>query len=147
VVRAFHGARIDEAVRHFHALATDVDEVPVTLSEQRQSMRLHIVGYAGHNRLMDGLRLPGESPCRAPKPAFVLACYSEKYFRSALEAAGVKPLLLTTTYVAPEGYLTEAVLRATGENLSKAAIRTRAVQAYARWQRLPPARIDSIFSR
>jgi hypothetical protein len=106
------------------------------------------MGYAGHNRLMDGKTLPPAAKGgRSPVPSFVLACKSEPYFGEALEKAGARPLVTTSTLMAPEGYLVDAIARGLGENLGPAELRKRAVAAYAKWQRLTPKQAGSVFAK
>jgi hypothetical protein len=147
VLRAVHGDKIEEAVRGFWQAATEGAEVSFLDGERARSERVHVVGYAGHNRLMDGLRLPAvPEESGDALPSFVLACYSERYFSAALRKAGSEPLVTTRTCMAPEGYLIDAVLVALGENLSAFEVRRRAVAAYAKWQRLSQRQAEWIFA-
>ncbi len=156
VLSAIHGNRIDQAVGNFWELAQSSDDSPMFVEfvdgDATRRVRIHVAGYAGHNRLMDGVVLP--APKAEPNvdeavrgiPSFVLACYSEKYFSRALRAAGSQQLVLTRTYMAPEGYVISALATALGDNLSAPAVRTRTVEAYAKWQRLTPKQAGAIFS-
>ncbi len=147
VLDAVHGAHIDEAVRGFWQTATRGAQVEFSDSGQQRSVRVHVVGYDGHNRLMDGTRLPGTA-ARSPRaiPSFVLACYSASWFSPSLRAAGSEPLVMTRALMAPEGYVLDAVLRGLGDNESEKAIRRRAVRAYAAWQRLSFGQASRIFA-
>ena len=64
-----------------------------------------LVVFIGHNALMDAL-IP-LAPGHAAKPcdAAVLCCLSENYFRARLEAAGLRPVLLTTQRMYPGSFL------------------------------------------
>jgi hypothetical protein len=111
-------------------------------------VKIGVAGYAGHNRLMDGKKLPPARPQKgAPVPSFVLACRSEAYFGEALERAGSQPLVTTATLMAPEGYLIDALAQGLGENLGPVELRKRAVAAYAKWQRLTARQAGSVFAR
>jgi hypothetical protein len=146
VLDAIHGARIDDAVRRFYAAATGGASLTLTDRGRQRRVRVSSAGYAGHNRLMDGLKLPEPAANReGALPSFVLACYSDKYFSAALERAGATPLVTTTTYMAPEGYVVEATVRALGENLPATEVRAAAARAYAHWQRLDRASAEWIF--
>ncbi len=96
-----------------------------------------MVGYAGHNRLMDNVKLPPKPPPdRArPIPSFVLACFSERYFGPSLREAGARPLVTTRSYMAPEGYLVRAVAEGLADNDSPDALRRRAALAQRSWQK------------
>src|SRR5690606_34419626 len=99
VLRAVHGDRIDQAVLDFFRGSTEGATVEWTTPEgEARVARAHVVGYAGHNRLMDGLELPAADasrPQRSGLPAsFVLACHSENYFSESLRALGSAPLVM-----------------------------------------------------
>jgi hypothetical protein len=96
---------------------------------------------------MDGKKLPPVTGARAPVPSFVLACKSEPYFGEALEKAGSRPLVTTSTLMAPEGYLIDAVAKGLGDNAGPVELRRRAVAAYAKWQRLTLKQAGSVFAR
>jgi hypothetical protein len=152
VLRAIHGDRIDDAVRDFWRGSTEgaTVELPDLTAGSRRA-RAHVVGYAGHNRLMDGLELPSfqRSPkrFRSAPASFVLACYSEDYFGPSLRDAAAAPLVMTRALMAPEGYVIDAVVRALGENSTGPMLRKRVVRAYASWQQIPEDQASLIFSR
>ncbi len=149
VLDAYHGDHIDRAVEAFWQIATRGGQVRFRDGEKEREERVSVAGYAGHNRLMDGVRLPpppGAADAPAPVPSFVLACASEPYFGPSLRAAGSETVVMTRALMAPEGYVLEAVVGAIGENASAAEARNRAVAAYARWQRLSPGAAGWIFA-
>jgi hypothetical protein len=137
VLDAFHGQRIDDAVARFFHAATAGEQLVIDDGERERTLDVHVVGYAGHNRLMDGKDLPalGEGE-RRPIPAFMLACHSGAYFSSALEAAGSTPLVMTRQLMAPEGYVVEATTRALGGGSSQRESIRAAVHAYAKYQKI-----------
>ena len=94
---------------------------------------------------MDGLVLPPAPAVKAAVPSFVLACYSHRYFATALDAAGSALLLSMRALMAPEGYLIDALARALGDNAPRAAVRARAVATYAQWQRLSVGTASPMF--
>ena len=151
VLEAIHGSHIDQAVEKLWSVATRGGQVRFVDATGPRTERVHVVGYAGHNRLMDGIPFPPALPPRAPGdhpvPVFVLACNSEGYFSPALRQAGSLPLVMTRSLMAPEGYVVDAVLRGLGDNLSAAGIRELAVRAYAKWQRLSVRQASVIFAR
>lgn len=148
VMQAVHGASIDRAVDHLWTLATEGGRVSFQDGDRRRDERIGVVGYAGHNRLMDGKTLPrASSGGRAPIPSFILACVSESYFGASLEGAGSLPLVMTRSLMAPEAYLIDAIARGLGENLPARELRKRAVAAYGKWQKLTPRQAGSVFAK
>lgn len=148
VLEAVHGDAIDHAVERMWTTATAGARVSFADGERERTAAVHVVGYAGHNRMMDGLRLPEVSaPSSAALPAFVLACYYESYFSGSLRRAGSWPLVMTRALMAPEGYLLDAVLQGLGDNDSESALRRRAVLAYAKWQKLSFGAASTIFAK
>lgn len=148
VLDAYHGDSIDTAVEVFWRRATLGGVVHFRDGDKDREERVSIAGYAGHNRLMDGLRLStipknGASPI----PSFVLACESEQYFGEALRAAGSETLVMTRSLMAPEGYVLDAVVRAIGDHARPKQIRASAVKAYAKWQKLSESAAGTIFAK
>jgi hypothetical protein len=148
VLDAYHGDSIDQAVDMFWHRATKGGIVHFRDGDKDREERVSIVGYAGHNRLMDGVRLPAvPKEGASPIPSFVLACASEQYFGPSLRAAGSETLVMTRTLMAPEGYVLDAVVRAIGERAAPAQIRASAVKAYAKWQNLSESVAGTIFAK
>ncbi len=146
VLDAVHGDRIDQAVSGFWASATGGEKLLIDDGTRPRELAVHITGYVGHNRLMDGLELPEPKASSAAIPSFVLACYSENYFGKKLRRAGSEPLVMTKQLMAPEGYVLHAVLTGIGDNKDQKQIRLGAVQAYAKWQKLSHGTASWIFA-
>ena len=149
ILRAVHGEAIETAVDDFYALAVGGGNATFGHGDARRTVAVHVAGYAGHNRLMDGYRLKRVevSATPSPIPSFVIACKSAPYFDTALRDHGSVPLVMTRDYVAPEGYAIEALVNALGDNAAPREVRTRVVRAYARWQRISEHVASTIFSR
>ena len=149
VMRAVNGDAIEAAIDEFYELATRGGRVRFDESGSPREERVHVVGYAGHNRLMDGYRLRDVDRPEAAEalPAFVIACRSAPYFSAALTAHGSTPLVMTRDLVAPEGYVIEALVNALGTNSAPREIRARVISAYARWQKLSENVAATIFAR
>lgn len=137
VLQAVHGSYINDAVARFWETATRGGCVSFRDGDREREERIHVVGYAGHNRLMDGVKLPAKPSDQdaSPIPSFVLACFSEKYFGPSLREAGARPLVTTRSYMAPEGYLVRAIAEGLGRNESPDALRERAATAQRSWQK------------
>ncbi len=146
VLEAIHGDEIDRAVGRFFGAATGGARVRFHDGDRDRDEAVHVVGYAGHNRLMDGLELPARARSEAALPSFVLACYSESYFAGALDAAGSTSLVTTRSLMAPEGYVVDAAVKALGDNATSREVRDGVVRAYAKWQRLSFGRASPMFS-
>jgi hypothetical protein len=150
VLEAVHGDAIDLAVKRFYRLATEGGRVRFQDGGRERDERVHVAGYAGHNRLMDGVKLPPAPAARgegsAPIPSFVMACQSDAYFSEGLRLGGSEPIVMTRALMAPEGYVVEAIARALGENASPRDVRARAVAAYSKWASLPLGTASWIFA-
>ena len=130
-LEAWSGNNTDQAIERFWNIATGGGQV----SFQGRSETIHAVGYAGYNRLMDDVELPGPASGQAI-PSFVLAKSSERTFGRKLREAGSFPLITTKGSMAPEGYTIMAAARALADNYSPRAIRVRMIEDYKRHQRI-----------
>lgn len=146
ILDAVHGDSIDSAVAGFWDTASHGSTLSFDESGTTRTVSVHVAGYVGHNRMMDGLNLADTAADEEAVPSFVLACYSESYFGKKLRRAGSEPLVTTRQLMAPEGYVLDAVLRAIGDGVDQRAIRRSAVRAYAKWQKLSPGVASSIFA-
>jgi hypothetical protein len=146
IADAYRGSQIRQAIVDFlNAAAGEPVRGPhepenAALSRSRLIAvpdRADLVVYVGHEGLMD-FSLPAlphtdRKDARA-REAIVLACVSKSYFWHPLLAAGAKPLLWTTSLMAPEAYTLKSALDGwvLGENASQ--IRERAAAAYSKYQ-------------
>jgi len=146
VFQAVHGAAIDQAVSLFWSTALRGGEVRFRDGDRERAERIHVAGYAGHNRMLDrsAAPLPTIEPT-APVPSFVIACDSASTFTAPLRRAGSAPLVMTRALVAPEGYVIDTLARALGENASRAVLQDRVIETYARWQRIPTPTARRVF--
>jgi len=147
VLDAVHGDAINRAVSGFWSAAASGERLSIVDGGRTRALSVHVAGYVGHNRLMDGVALPEAKPSPAALPSFVLACYSESYFGTKLRKAGSTPLVTTRQLMAPEGYVLDAVLRGIGDGDDRSKIRERAVSAYAKWQKLSHGVASGIFAK
>ena len=150
VLEAYHGAQIDRALGRFFRLSGRGGRVRFDDGGKQRDERVHVAGYAGHDRLMDGVAIPsfGEAtPGSAAVSSFVMACYSEGYFGAPLRRAGSAPLVMTRALMAPEGYVVDAMARALADNAPRAELRASVVAAYAKWQRLGTGVVGGMFAK
>ena len=129
---AWRGKHIDQAMLAFmQAAATP----PASNAPE-------MVMFVGHDGLMDGVhaKLPQTFAKHTghAKQAAVLACYSDRFFRSHLVAAGAQPSVTTYSLMAPEGYVVEAIARSFAAGGDPTAQRRAAGLAYAQYQRITP---------
>lgn len=138
VADAWDGAHIREAVTRFLRMAAGRAGESVSSGSRALAAggNAHLVGYVGHNGLMDfGLPVPA-ADLRAPsRSAIVLACASKPYFVDILRAAGAFPLLLTTGLMAPEAYTLDAVVASWAGGAAGPQVRDAAARAYHRYQK------------
>lgn len=106
-----------------------------------------LAAFIGHNGLMD-FSLPAPTPIRplAGKPAVVLCCASDQYFRPLLTPCGSQLLLSTRQLMYPGSFLLHDALEGwlAGEN--RTAIRARAGRAYARNQKISQRAALGVFA-
>jgi hypothetical protein len=137
VLSAYAGDRINDAVMTFWKAASSGAMVTIHTPDPRK-LQVGVVGYAGHDRLMDGVELPSEPKTTSADaiPSFVFACYSKKYFKPSLDRVGSETLAMTKALMAPEGYTVDAMARALGDNRPRSAVVRQVVESYAKWQRI-----------
>ncbi len=95
-----------------------------------------LCAFIGHNVLMDGAI--NELGKRAAKPvdAIVLCCQSESYFKKRLTSLGARPVLLTTQFMYPGGFLLRDTLPLWAKGSSLADLQSAAGASYARNQKI-----------
>jgi hypothetical protein len=147
VLDAFRGDHIDSVVDTFFNEAAAGKSLSFDDGGKRRTVAVSVVGYAGHNRMMDGKKPPAISDRAGlePIPSFVMACHSRSYFEDALSRRGSDMLLMTKQLMAPEGYVVDAIVGAVAENVDRAAIKRRAIAAYAKWQKIDEKVAATIF--
>ncbi len=65
-----------------------------------------LIVYSGHNGLMDyPWKIFGEVKAKKAKKVAILACQSKYFFKPSFASTNIKPLILTKSNMAPEGYL------------------------------------------
>lgn len=142
VVDAWAGDKIDEALTRFFREAERGGSIG--------GERVDVVGYTGHNRMMDGTEPPAalaeSDKRRAPIPSFVMACRSKSWFAAPLAARGSRGLLFTSDLMAPEGYVLEALVTELGRDAGLRSVRRAVVAAYAKFQRIEERVASRIFA-
>lgn len=160
IADAYDGQYIKNTTQDFFKYAQGLESIE--LSTQTESTTHHIAGggaadfiiYAGHNGLMDWpvsdvfapqpsatLSLdtqpePTSTRLQTQRRAAVFACKSQSYFSQPLVQTGIAPALLTTDFMAPEGYVVFAAVNAYSKNSSLQQLREQVATAYSHYQKL-----------
>jgi len=141
-LEAWNGNATDDAIAQFWKIATEGGSI----TYDGGTARIHAVGYAGYNRLMDDLKLPPAPSSQArPIPSFVFARDSELTFGDALRRARSFPLSTTRGTMAPEGYVIDEAARSLGDNNSPRMLRARLIETYKKWQHIEGAEASFTF--
>lgn len=96
----------------------------------------HIVGYAGHNHLMDapGYEFP-EVTRQRPVGFFALACMTSSYLGGRLPGKNRRALLLTRTFMYPGAFTINGLARALAAGGTQHEIFMGGVRQYAKHQK------------
>ena len=133
--KAYRGTAIQACIEDFEAAI--------------QGRSYDLVVYIGHNGLMD-FTLPVPTPPNAATntPAcIVLCCRSEAYFKPRIEAAGGRPVLLTTQLMYPGSFILHASAEGWLNGEPPAQIRERAGEAYAANQKISKKAALGVFAK
>jgi hypothetical protein len=150
LAEAWQGRHIAGATRHFlemtrgqHAESLRIDGREIAAGGAAQ-----LIGYAGHNGLMDfsAPDLPAAAVSGAPRVAVVLACYSDEYFSALLRPHAV-PLVTTASLMAPEAYVLDAIVAHWFASSKPDEVIEAAARAYARYQKISDRSARRIFHR
>lgn len=133
--RAYRGTAMKKCIQDFEAAI--------------QSQRHGMVVFIGHNGLMDFTLPDPVRPARQTNvtDCVVLCCKSEAYFKTRIENAGGRPVLLTTQLMYPGSFILHDVAEGWLNNESPAALRDRAGQAYAANQKISKKAATGVFAR
>ena len=133
--RAYRGTAIKRCIQDFEAAI------------QRRSFDM--VVFIGHNGLMDfTLPVPAKPAGQTNGPdCVVLCCKSESYFRSRIESAGGRPVLLTTQLMYPGSFILLAVAEGWLNGATLPGLRERAGEAYAANQKLSKKAGVGVFAK
>jgi hypothetical protein len=106
----------------------------------------HVVGYAGHNHLMDdpSFRFP-RARRRAPIGFFALCCLSAPYLARELTSRPASALLLTMDLMYPGAFTVDGLVQGLTEAQPQASVFQRGVEHYARFQRREMRRLRWAF--
>jgi hypothetical protein len=138
VADAYQGARIKVAIEDFLNAAAGNNHKTLQVGGSTLGVcgAADLIAYVGHNGLMDfDVNQPAPNKDARSKAAMVLACRSEPYFHSRLKQLKCRPVLLTTGFMAPEGYVLEAAVNGWLAGEKSELIRDRVARAYDKYQK------------
>jgi hypothetical protein len=94
-----------------------------------------LIGFNGHNGLMDTSITPLQNKSSNEKDAIFIACISNDYFLEHFLLAKAYPLLLTTNLLAPEAYVISNIIDSWANLESGIQIRLSAAKGYHQYQK------------
>ncbi|MEM7035581.1 MAG: hypothetical protein AAF570_01305 [Bacteroidota bacterium] len=137
VADAYDGAHMEACLNDFLGALAGKKQATKTIDGQELALygKADLVGFNGHNGLMDmTVPEPANADSRQ-KDAVVIACASHGYFADPLANAGGYPLVCTTHLLAPEAYVMRAILDAWGAGEPASEVRLAAGRAYHKYQK------------
>lgn len=137
IADAYRGDKMKECLDDFYnALAISKEStIDVNGKNIKIGSNADLVGFNGHNGMMD-VEIEYKKNKNVPaKDAIVIACASHGFFTPNLQVSGGYPLLTTTNLLAPEAYVVEAVISAWAENKNGDEIVHAAGVAYNEYQK------------
>lgn len=138
IADAYDGQYIKQCTEDFlhSACGKMSDTYPVGDKQIGMHGNAQMLAYIGHDGLMDfELSDTFVNSDNKKRDVIILACYSKHYFSKHLKAAQVNPLVWSTNLMAPEAYTVHDAISGYVNNESNEQIRTRAANAYAKYQK------------
>lgn len=155
IADAYRGLAIKKATEDFLCAAAGLNNEQVMISTSADSIKSfldlcesNMIVYVGHNGLMDFdlEQYPQPSADYKPKDAVILACASKHYFKEILAGLEIFPLIWTEGLCAPEAYVLEEVIDGWLNMEGTEQIRTRAADAYSKYQKCSIRAAKQIFT-
>ncbi len=106
----------------------------------------HVVGYAGHNHLMDdpSYKFPAATR-KTPVAFFALACMTSPYLKGHLPGENRRALLMTRTLMYPGAFTIDGLARALARAATQKQVFMSGVRRYAAAQKRPISAIRRAF--
>jgi hypothetical protein len=149
VAIAYRGKRIREATDAFVREVAAERGGELRLRDGRSleiGGRGHVVGYLGHNHLMEAwdYRFPASSR-KAPLGYFALSCLNAPYLARPLRSRATRALLVTQSLMFPGPFVVEGLLAGLAAGAPQREVYARGVELYARHQKRPERAIRWAF--
>jgi hypothetical protein len=110
----------------------------------------HVIGYIGHNYLLDVSDAASPSPAQtanlAPRGTFALSCLGEGWIRPRISREGVHILLLNRGLTYPGAWTLGGVVEGLAHGESGRGIQRAATAHFARGKNKPAATLARVFS-
>jgi hypothetical protein len=142
IADAYEGSEIKSAVTDFLSAAAGITKENLSVKMNAAEVSLAIAGaadlvvYVGHDAFMDFQVAPiTGTKGNKPRRTVVLACASRSFFGPYIRQTVAEPLLWTTGLMVPEAYTLKAALDGWIAREDDEAIRSRAAQAYDKYQK------------
>ena len=146
VADAYDGQYIKEATQDFldFSAGAHVKNIPFQKQALAAGGQADMVVYIGHNFLMEYVMTQGPKPPavdemmrnhNVKRQAAVFACQSKRYFSESILKTGTRPLITTTTNMAPEAYSLNALVNGWVEGKTPQQIHEDIAQAYHKYQK------------
>ena len=146
VADAYDGQYIKEATQDFldFSAGAHAKNIPFEKQALAGGGQANLVVYIGHNLLMEYLITEGPKPPvvnelmrteNIKRQAAVFACQSKRYFSEPIQKTGTRPLITTTTNMAPEAYSLNALVNGWVEGKTSQQIHEDIAQAYHKYQK------------
>ena len=104
-----------------------------------------MVAFTGHNGLMDNNVSEHINKNAKQKDAVVIACISHSYFKEKLNYLNAYPLVTTTSLMAPEAYVLNAIINSWANMDDEKTIFLNAATAYSNYQKCSLKAAKNIF--
>ena len=137
IADAYDGAHMKHTLNDFMASLAGKKTGKIVIGEKSLAAwgGADLIGFNGHNGLMDMNVSPQTNIDGRKKDAVVIACASHSYFVEHLARSGGYPLVCTTNLLAPEAYVLRNVLDAWGKGEPAPEVRLAAGRAYNQYQK------------
>ena len=147
---AYRGKRIDLATKQLVHQVARGGGATIKLPSGRTIAtggKGHIVGYAGHNHLMDvtDFRFPARSR-KGHLGFFALSCRSAPYLARAMTSPQTHALLLSRTLMYPGAFTIDGLIQGLARAKPQRQVYLGGVKYYARFQRTSERRIRWAFT-
>lgn len=137
VADAYDGSAIKQCTIDFFRAAAGKDNRWLVAGKDSIAIggSAQLIAYTGHDGLMDfSLSEYPKQANQAKRETIILACISQRFYRTGITQSGASPLLWSTGLMSPEAYTLEAAVAGWLLNEPPARIRERAAKAYDRFQ-------------
>lgn len=154
VADAWDGKYIKETIGQFmrYNAGDDAFNLQADGKQLNAGGNAQLIAYIGHNALMDYAGLanrllsnPAAANNNPVNDAIVLACKSQAYFQTRLQAVDAHPLVLTTGLMAPEAYSLHAAIAQWIAGGNDNQVRKAAAASYNHYQKTGRKAAERLF--